>query len=62
MTVTVPFTVTEKIRPKPCPGVAEFQYARRTNDPAAEGDAAEPAAASGFWSERSRDAYADRSS
>ena len=59
MEVTIPFTVTERIRPRVCPGVAEFRYASARTSLPVKVTLPSPMMILGFWNERSRDAYPD---
>jgi 5-methyltetrahydropteroyltriglutamate--homocysteine methyltransferase len=59
MEVTIPFTVTERIRARPCPGLAEFCYAAARTSLPVKVTLPSPMMILGFWNERSRDAYAD---
>jgi 5-methyltetrahydropteroyltriglutamate--homocysteine methyltransferase len=60
MEVRVPFTVTERLRPKSSPALAEFLAAKDKTDRPLKVTLPSPMLVSAFWSpERSRDAYPD---
>jgi len=59
MEVAIPFTVTERIRPRLCPGVAEFRYAAERTSLPVKVTLPSPMMILGFWNDRSRDAYPD---
>jgi 5-methyltetrahydropteroyltriglutamate--homocysteine methyltransferase len=58
--VTVPFSVTEQIRPHPCPALKEFDYARTRTDKPIKVTLPSPTLVLGFYAkEHSSDAYPD---
>jgi 5-methyltetrahydropteroyltriglutamate--homocysteine methyltransferase len=59
MEVTIPFTVTERLRARSCPGVAELRYAAARTSLPVKVTLPSPMMMLGFWNERSRDAYPD---
>jgi 5-methyltetrahydropteroyltriglutamate--homocysteine methyltransferase len=60
MEVQIPFSVTDKVIARECPGVAEFRYAQpRTRLPLKVTLPSPMLLVLGFWTEQSRDAYPD---
>jgi 5-methyltetrahydropteroyltriglutamate--homocysteine methyltransferase len=59
MSVTIPFTVTERITPRTCPGVDELRYAKARTTLPVKVTLPSPMMILGFWNEHSRDAYPD---
>lgn len=57
MEVQIPFTVTDKLVAKACPGVEEFTYAQARTDRRVKVTLPSPMMVLGFWAEQSRDAY-----
>jgi 5-methyltetrahydropteroyltriglutamate--homocysteine methyltransferase len=59
MEVTIPFTVTDRLAARPCPGVAELLYASARTSLPVKVTLPSPMMILGFWTEASRDAYPD---
>lgn len=59
MEVTVPFTVTDRIAARGCPGVAELEYARARTSLPVKVTLPSPMMILGFWNERSHAVYPD---
>jgi len=59
MEVTIPFTVTGRIAPRPCPGVDELRYARERTRLPVKVTLPSPLMILGFWNEHSKAAYPD---
>jgi len=57
MEVTIPFTVTEKLVARECPGIAEFNYAKQKTNKLIKVTLPSPMMILGFWNNASRDAY-----
>ena len=57
MEVQIPFSVTEKVTPKECPGVAEFNFASAQTDRVVKVTLPSPMMMLGFWGKASRDVY-----
>lgn len=57
--ITMPFSVTDKITVKECPGVAEFRYASQRTDKLVKVTVPSPMAALTLWGDASWDAYPD---
>jgi methionine synthase II (cobalamin-independent) len=57
MEVQIPFTVTEKVTARECPGVAEFNYAKTKTERLIKVTLPSPMMILGFWNEKSREAY-----
>ena len=59
MEVTIPFSVTGRIAPRPCPGVDELRYARERTRLPVKVTLPSPLMVLGFWNEQSKAAYPD---
>jgi 5-methyltetrahydropteroyltriglutamate--homocysteine methyltransferase len=59
MSVPIPFSVAERIRPLPCPAVDEFRYARERTPKPLKVTLPGPGMMLGLWGDVSRDAYPD---
>jgi 5-methyltetrahydropteroyltriglutamate--homocysteine methyltransferase len=59
MQVQIPFSVTDRVRPRACPAVDEFRYVADRTDLPVKVTLPSPMMMVGFWSEHSRDAYPD---
>ena len=59
MAVTIPFTVTDKIAARGCPGVEELRYSRERTRLPVKVTLPSPMMILGFWNEQSREAYPD---
>jgi 5-methyltetrahydropteroyltriglutamate--homocysteine methyltransferase len=57
MTVQIPFSVTENVRPLPCPGVDEFRYASERTTKPLKVTLPSPVMMLGFWGDASKEAY-----
>lgn len=57
MEVTIPFSVTEKLVARVCPGVAEFNYAKERTNRLVKVTLPSPMMVLGFWNKASLDAY-----
>ncbi len=57
MEVQLPFSVTEKVSAKKCPGIEEFAYASQQTDRLVKVTLPSPMMMLGFWTEQSRDVY-----
>lgn len=59
MEVTIPFSVTERITVRECPGVREFKYASAHTTKPVKVTLPSPGMMTGFWNEHSKRAYPD---
>jgi 5-methyltetrahydropteroyltriglutamate--homocysteine methyltransferase len=57
--MTIPFSVTDKVEVRDCPGLAEFRYAAKQTDKLVKVTLPSPMLALGFYGDASRDAYPD---
>ena len=59
MEVQLPFSVTERVTARECPGLAEFRYASARTAREVKVTLPSPTLILGFWNERSKEAYPD---
>lgn len=59
MEVSIPFTVTDRISARVCPGIAEFKYASARTAKPVKVTLPSPGLLTGMWNQQSRSAYPD---